>query len=223
MSVFLAVLRKELRVELRTREVIYTSVFFALLLATTFMFSFFQGSETQWQVGPGILWIGLIFVATIAFGRTFERERRDGSIAALRLVPGVHSPLLWGKVCANGIMLLGVEIVLVPAVAMFFRMPLDEIGPGLALLLLLATWGLSALGTVLGAALVGFRMREVLLPLVLFPLIVPLLVGAVSATEAMMREKPEEFWDWTHLMIAFDAIYTVVASWLFRSVIESAE
>jgi len=222
-KLFWAVLRKEIAIELRTREVLHTSVFFALLLATTFMFGFFQGSRTQWEVGPGILWVGLIFAATIAFNRSFAREERDGCIAALRLIPGVRAPLLWGKVVANGLMLIAIEVVLVPAVGLFFHMPLWEILPGLVLLLLIATIGLCALGTVLGAALVSFRLREVLLPLVLFPLIVPLIVASVSATAALVRGNTTEMWDWVGLMVAFDLIYIVVSGWLFSWILEATE
>ena len=223
MRLLWVVLRKELAVELRTREVLHTSVFFALLLATTFMFGFFEGSRSQWEVGPGILWVGLIFAATIAFNRSFAREERDGCIAALRLIPGIRTQLLWGKVLANIVLLFAIEVVLVPAIGLFFHMPLLEILPGLLLLLILATVGLCALGTVLGAALVNFRLREVLLPLVLFPLVVPLLVAAVHATTALVRGDCIEMWDWIRLMVAFDAIYIVISGWLFGWILEATE
>lgn len=220
---FWTVLSKELTVEWRSKEVLYTSVYFALLLATVFMFGFFQGERTVWRVGPGVLWIALAFTATIAFGRSFAREREAGCIAALRLVPGVHTPLFFGKCAANGIMLLVMELVLVPAVGIIFRMSLGTRWLGLIVLLVLGTLGLTVLGTVLGAALVNVRLREMLLPLVLFPLVVPLLVAGVSATQALMEEQLATFWDWMQLMIAFDVIFVVLSSWLFRPVLEATE
>jgi heme exporter protein B len=220
---FWAVLKKELVVEWRTKEVLYTSVFFAVLLATIFMFGFFAGEATIWKVGPGVLWIALAFTGTIAFSRSFAREREAGCMDALRLIPGIHSALLWGKCLSNMILLVVMEAVLVPLVAVVFRLDLGELGTRLALLLALGTIGLSTLGTLLGAALVNIRLRELLLPLVLFPLIVPLLVGGVSGTEALMRESSSSYWDWVKLMAAFDAIYVVLATWLFRTVIEATE
>jgi heme exporter protein CcmB len=220
---FWAVLRKEMMVEWRSKEVLYTSVFFAVLLATIFMFGFQQGSQVVGQVGPGILWIALSFSGTIAFTRTFERERHAGCIAGLRLVPRVHTALFLGKCSANFIMLGLMELVLVPVVGVIFRMPFGAFWAELMLLLVLGTLGLCVLGTVLGAALVNIRLREVLLPLVLFPLIVPLLVAGVSATAALVENDRAAFADWTRLMVAFDVIYTVLSTWLFRAVLEATE
>lgn len=223
LGMFWAVLRKEMMVEWRSREVIYTSTAFAVLLATVFMFGFKQGTGAQVQVGPGILWIALAFAGTISFTRSFERERQAGCIAGLRLVPGIHRPLFAGKTCANIIMLVLMELVLVPIVAAIFEIPVSQFWAELLLLLVLGTLGMGVLGTVLGAALVNIRLREVLLPLVLFPLIVPLLVAGVSATEALVVDDRAAFADWTRLMVAFDAIYTVLSTWLFRSVLEATE
>lgn len=233
MRLFWTVFSKELVIEWRSKEVIYTSLFFAILLATTFMFGFFEGErvqgalagneETYTRLGPGILWIGLIFAATITFSRSFAREAEAGCVQALRLVPGIYTPLFWGKCAANILILLAVECVLVPAVTLFFPMRLGELWLGLAFLMLLGTIGLVTIGTLLSAALVNLRMKEVLMPLVLFPLIVPLLVGAVSATDALVRDNMTQFWDWTRLMLAFDAIYIVVSTWLFRPVMEASE
>ena len=228
LTLLFAVLKKELTVEWRTKEVLYTSLFFAVLLATVFMFGFFEGDRFSRtggyiKLGPGVMWIGLIFAATIGFNRSFSREKESGSLEALRLIPGVHRPLFWGKCCANLIVLGLVEIILVPAVAIFFPMPLFTMLPRLAIVLFLGSVGLVALGTLLSATLVNIRLREVLMPLVLFPLIVPLLVAAVSATEQLILNNLESYWDWTFLMIAFDAIYLVMANWLAVTVLESTE
>jgi heme exporter protein B len=203
--------------------VLYTSIFFAVLLATVFMFGFQQGSRVQAEVGPGILWIALTFAGTIAFSRSFEREREAGCISGLRLVPGIYTPLFFGKCVANILWLGLMELVLVPVVGVVFHLPADTFFAELVLLLLLGTIGLSLLGTVLGAALVKIRLREVLLPLVLFPLVVPLLVAGVSATEALVRDEPAVFADWTRLMVAFDVVYLVLSTWLFRPLLEATE
>lgn len=230
MKLFLAVLQKELTVEWRSKEVILTSAFFAFLLAVVFMFGFFEGerifgdAENEYlKLGPGILWIGMMFSATIIFTRSFEREREAGCMQALRLVPGIHVPLFWGKCAANMVMLAGVALILVPSVAVFFSIPMGRFAVPLAGLLFLGMTGLVTVGTLLSAALVNTRLRGVLMPLVLFPLVIPLLVGAVSATESLVRGQPGELWDWTRLMIAFDAIYIVVSNWLFRTVVEAEE
>jgi len=223
LGMFWAVLRKEMMVEWRSREVLYTSTVFAVLLATVFMFGFKQGTGSAGEVGPGILWIALTYAGTIAFTRSFERERQAGCIAGLRLVPGIHRPLFLGKTSANIIMLALMEMVLVPVVSAVFEIPMGRIWAELILLLALGTIGMGVLGTVLGAALVNIRLREVLLPLVLFPLIVPLLVAGVSATEALVSDDRAAYGDWMRLMVAFDAIYAVLSTWLFRSVLEATE
>lgn len=220
---FWAVLRKELQIEWRTKEVLYTSIFFAVLLATVFMFGFQSGSRIQSEVGPGILWIALTFAGTIAFSRCFEREREAGCISGLRLVPQIYGPLYFGKCVANILWMGLMELVLVPVVGVVFHLPADEFLGELLLLLTLGTVGLSLLGTVLGAALVKIRLREVLLPLVLFPLVVPLLVAGVSATEALVQDQRAVFADWTRLMVAFDVIYLVLSTWLFRPLLEATE
>lgn len=231
MRLFLTVLRKELTIEWRSKEVILTSTFFAFLLATTFMFGFFDGEQAQSaaqgagysKIGPGILWIGLMFAATIVFNRSFSREQHSGCMEGLRLVPGIHTPLFLGKCVANIVFLFAVEIILVPSVALFFSIPLGRIWAQLLLLLSLGTIGLVMVGTLLSAVLASIRLRAVLMPLVLFPLVLPILVGAVSATEALVRESPAEYWDWTRLMVAFDVVFIVVSNWLFRPIVEATE
>lgn len=231
MKLFVTVLKKELTVEWRSKEVILTSTFFAFLLATTFMFGFFEGERIQSganagvyaKIGPGILWIGLMFAATIVFTRSFAREQQARCIEALRLVPGIHTPLFLGKCAANIVFLFVVELILVPSVALFFAIPLAQIWAHLLLLLSLGTIGLVMVGTLLSAVLASIRLRAVLMPLVLFPLVLPILIGAVSATEALVRESMHEFWDWTFLMLAFDVVFAVLSNWLFRPVLEASE
>lgn len=239
---FWTILKKELTVEWRSKEVLYTSLFFAVVLATIFMFGFFEQAgapleevavnpeqpaerctPNRAQPGPGILWIALCFSATIAFSRSFSRERESGSLNALRMVPGIYNPLLMAKCAANIAFVVLVELVLIPLVAVVFQMEIGSAWPSLVLVLVLGTSGLCILGTVLGAALVHLRLGDVLLPLVLFPLVIPLLVAGASATTALMQGNWSVYWDWTGLMVAFDAIYTVLSLWLFKPVVEGSQ
>jgi heme exporter protein B len=223
MAMFWTIFHKELRVEWRSREVWFNGLFFALLLATLFMFGFYRDQTTAWQAGPGALWVSLVFLSNTAFGRTFSRERESGCLAALRLVPGIHGPLFWAKWASTMFTMVLLEILLVPLLSMTFHMPLLTIGPSLLLPLLLATAGMCALGTVLSAALASFRLKEVLLPLVLFPLLIPLLVAGVKATGAVLEDNFPELWDWVRLLVAFDVIFVVLSRALFRSVLEASD
>ena len=239
---FWTILKKELTIEWRSKEVLYTSLFFAVVLATIFMFGFFEQTDAtlensganlgqqgdqrvlnRAQPGPGILWIALCFSSTIAFGRSFSRERESGSLSALRMVPGIYFPLLMAKCVANIAFVVLVELVLIPLIVVVFHMEIGTAWPNLVLVLVLGTSGLCMLGTVLGAALVHLRLGDVLLPLVLFPLIIPLLLAGSSATTALMQEKWSVYWDWTGLMVAFDAIYVVLSIWLFKPVLEGSQ
>ncbi|MBN1946164.1 MAG: heme exporter protein CcmB [Bradymonadales bacterium] len=217
------ILTKEIRVEWRSREVWFTGVFFSLLLAVLFLFGLATDAQGSRGVGPGVLWIGVVFLASIAFGRSFVREHETRCLDALRLVPSVCGPLFWGKCLGNGLVLFSMELVLVWLVAAIFPLPGWSLWPALLWVLLLGTLGLCSLGTVISAALARFRLREVLLPLVLYPLIIPLLIGGVKATGALVEGEMSAYWDWANLVVAFDAVFLVLSRWLFGKVIEAVE
>jgi len=215
------VVGKDLLLELRTREVLWTAGLFSVVLVTLFVFSGFETAAIARGAAPGVLWVSLAFVGTLVFTRTFQREKESRVLDGLLLVPGAVDALFVGKLTVNVLLLAALEVVLVPMVVTTFRV--EVFAPGaMATALLLGTLGYCALGTVLSASLASVKLREVLLPLVLFPLAIPLFVAGVRATHAAtVAEGGAE--SWLGLMVAMDALYLVLASWLFRQAVDHGE
>jgi heme exporter protein CcmB len=216
-------LLKDARIELRTRETILTSALFALVLVTLFVFSGFEEQAISRRAAPGVLWVSIAFTGSLIFSRTFQREREDRALGGLILVPDIAGPLYAAKLALNVVLLGVLEVLLVPAVLIVLRAgPGDGLG-ALAATLALGTLGLSALGTVLAAALATVRLREVLLPIVLYPLAIPLLVAGVQATRAIISGEPEGVGDWLVLMAAFDVLFVALGRWLFGEALDAGE
>lgn len=212
---------KDIRVELRTREVLSTALLFAVVLVVLFVFSGFSEISVMQEAAPGVLWVSFAFLGTLVFGRTFQREREERAIAGLLLVPGVLDGLFFAKLGVNLVLLSIVESLLVPAVALTFRVELlPVLGPFVGVLAL-ATLGYATLGTVLSAALASVRLREVILPLVLYPLILPLMVCGVSATAALLREGPDAvIAPYVQVLLAFDVMFLALSRWLFGEAVD---
>lgn len=216
-----AILGKDLRVELRTREILYTAVLFSAVLVTLFVFSGFETAALVTGAAPGVMWVSIAFVGTLVFSRTFQRERDEGAIEGLLLVPGIIDALYLAKLTFNLLLLGLIEAVLVPLVVITFRMEVEQ--PGLLVeALALGTLGFCALGTVLAAALASVKLREVLLPLVLYPLCIPLLVAGVRST-SLIASGDSEVGQWFGLMLAFDALFIALGRWLFGEAVDSGE
>ena len=215
----IAIVRKDLRVELRTREVLYTATLFALFLVTVFVFSGFSEVALMRDAAPGVLWVSVAFVGTLVFGRTFQREREERAVAGLLMVPGILDALFLGKLVVNVLLLGLVELLLVPAVALTFRVDLLPIALPLFVVLGLGTLGYATLGTVLAAALASVRLREVIMPLVLYPLCLPLLLAGVQATASLVRTGSVPM-GWLGVLVAFDLLFLVLARWLFGEALD---
>lgn len=218
-----ALLSKDLRIELRTREVLYTSLLFAIVLVTVFLFSGFGETADVRRAAPGVLWVCIAFVGTLVFGRTFQREREQRAVLGLLLAPNAVGPLFTAKLAVNVLLLGSVELLLLPIVAVVFRLDISAILGPLVGLLLAGTLGFCALGTVLAAALSTLRLREVLMPIVLFPICLPLLLCGVKGTSALVETgTTADALPWLAIMVAFDALFLVLARWLFAEALDGA-
>ena len=215
------VVAKDLLLELRTREVLWTAGLFSVVLVTLFVFSGFETAAIARGAAPGVLWVSLAFVGTLVFTRTFQREKESRVLDGLLLVPGAVDALFVGKLIVNVLLLMALQVVLVPMVVATFRVQLQAPAV-LASALLLGTLGYCALGTVLSAALASVKLREVLLPLVLFPMAIPLFVAGVRATHSATVAGGDGQ-GWIGLMAAIDVLYLVLASWLFRQAVDHGE
>ncbi len=178
----LVVFRKDLAIELATREIVTTAGFFAALVAIMASVAFATGPETTTRVAPGALWLAIAFATVLALGRSWQREREESALVGLLVSPVPRAAIWAGKAAGLLVFVLAVEIVVLPLVALFFHVDLPPVFGPLAVVLLLGTVGVVATGTLFGAMTVRTRARELLLATVLFPLISPALLSSVSAT-----------------------------------------
>ena len=178
-------LAKELRVEFRTRELLSATIVFALVVVVLFSFAFDPTAAESRRYGPGLLWISFLFAGSLMLNPSFARERTNDTIDALRMAPISPFAILSAKMLANFIFMSLVEVVLVPVFSVLYNVSLSGIVCRLVLVLALGTIGLTVTGTVFSAISSHARLRELLLPLLLLPILTPLLIGAVEATASL--------------------------------------
>jgi heme exporter protein B len=203
----LAVCGKDLRIELRTREIVTTAGFFAALVAIMASVAFYSGSVTTTRVAPGAIWLAVAFASVLALGRTWQRERDDGALLALLVSPAPRAAIFAGKAIGVALFVAMVECVVVPVVALLFHVDLGNVILPLSLVLFVATIGIAATGTLFGAMTVRTRARDLVLATVLFPLLSPTLVCGVAATREIFALAPfEEIRDYLVLLGTFDFV-----------------
>jgi heme exporter protein B len=206
-------LAKELRLEFRTRELLNATVVFALIVVVLFSFAFDPTVADSRRYGPGLLWIAFLFAGSLMLHPSFAREQSNDTLDALRMAPVSSFAILLGKMLANFIFLSLAEVVLVPVFAVLYNVSLAGIVGRLILVLVLGTFGLIVTGTVFSAISAHARMRELLLPLLLLPILAPLLVAAVEATASLLSEQPALDRAWLAFLAGFDIVF-LTASWL---------
>ena len=207
---------KDLRVESRSRELVFTTLYFALTSVLVFAFSFVQVDGTV-PVGAaaGILWVTLAFSGTIALTRTFEREREHDTLRGLLLSPAPRTAVYLGKLFGVVLLLLAIQALIVPLTGLFFQAPIGRSPAWLMAMLVTGALGFAAVGTLFAAMLVRARSRDVLLPLVLFPIIVPVIIAGVRGTNALFLPEPDFAMArlWLAMLISFDAVFVSLALW----------
>jgi heme exporter protein B len=223
-----AIIRKDLRRELRTGETLVTTTSFSVLLMVIFTFAFYQNEETVAFVFPGILWVAVVFAGMLAIGRSFAQEKESGCLRALALVPGTHTSLYCGKLAINLLFMAVFEAVLVPLLALAFNVSLGQNLGWYLLILGGGTIGFAALGTLISAMLVHSQLKDVLLPIVLFPLVVPLIIAGVKSTALLLGgdvggSDIDAIWGWVKVMLAIDGVFVIGSLLLFRWVLSAIE
>jgi len=214
----LLILRKDVTIEVKSREVLYTTLFFAVSAILIFSFGLVKEGQAPPDAAAAILWIAIAFAGTLALGRTFERERYGETLRALLLAPGPRPALYVGKLLGM-LALLGIaELLLVPLIAFLFQAAL--ISRPLLLFALLAggTTGFCAVGTLFAAMLVRVRSRDVLLPIVLYPITIPVIIAGVRGTAALLAAPPDEATAvmWIGILLAFDTVFVTLSLWTFE-------
>lgn len=214
-----ALLWKDLLIELRTRDAFASMLVFGVLSLTVFNFAFELRADSVALVAPGVLWVSILFAGTLGLGRSFSHERERGSMEGLLLCPVDRSSIYVAKLLANIVFIVAAEVVLVPVFGSFFDVSILK--PGIVAVIILGTIGFAAVGTVFAAMAVNTRAREVMLPILLLPILLPLIIASVKATGLLIDGEPwSATWSWVNLLIVFDVVYLVVSFLVFEYVIE---
>ena len=212
------VLKKDAAIEAKSWEVLTTTLFFAVSCVLIFAFAFVKEGRPVDDAAAGILWIAIAFSGTLALGRTFERERYGETLRALLLAPAPRAALYVGKLLGMLVLLAVAEALLVPMIALLFQATLFSRPVLLAGLLAGGTIGFSAVGTLFAAMLVRARSRDVLLPVLLYPIIIPVIIAGVRGTAALLGAEPDEPTAimWIGILAAFDTVFVTLALWTFE-------
>jgi heme exporter protein B len=207
-------LGKELRAELRSRELVTTTVVFILLVVVLFSFTFDPSSAESRRFGPGLLWLAFLFAASLMLQTCFVREQTNDTLSALRLCAEDPFSIFLAKLAANTLFLLLTELLLLPVFAILYNVPILRVWPSLVLVLFAGSLGVCVTGTAMAAISAQARMRELLLPLLLLPLLTPVLIASTEATAALLAEEPTLRLDALGILAAFDGVF-LTALWLF--------
>ena len=214
------VTRKDILIETRTREILFTTTFFALACVLVFAFGFVKEGRPVQDAAAGILWIAIAFSGTLALGRAFERERQGETLRALLISPIDRPALYVGKLLGIVILLAAVEVLIVPLVGLMFQAPLFAHPLLLLGLLAAGTVGFAAVGTLFAAMLVRARSRDVMLPVLLYPITVPVIIAGVRGTAALLQPDADEPMAraWLSMLVFFDVVFVTLALWTFEPV-----
>jgi heme exporter protein CcmB len=212
---------KDLRIELRNKEIVLTMIFFATLLVVIYAFAFPRDIRAIRGAVPGMLWVALAFTGTIALGRAFDRERENDTMRALLLSPVPRLAVFLGKAAAMAALIVAVALVAVPLLTIWLNAPLLDHPGELALIVSLGIVGISIVGSVFAATLLKVRSRDVLLPVILYPLLIPLFVAGTKTTGALVAEIPNltMAWYWIKFLAVYDAAFLVLSLWVFESLV----
>lgn len=213
------ILWKDILSELRTRDIATSVLVFALLVIVVFNFAFEPGTEQMEMVAPGILWVSFTFAGVLSFGRSFVQEKEKDCLEGLMLCPIDREVIYLGKMLGSLIFMLVVEAIVFPIFLLLFDLPL--FAPMLGLIAILATVGFVSVGTLFSAMAVNTRAREVMLPILFFPIVTPVIIAAVKASGLVLEDGLwSDISSWLLILAAFDIIFLIVSALVFGFIIE---
>jgi len=208
---------KDLKIEWRTREIVFTTGLFGVLVIIISSLSFYLNRNLSVRVAPGVLWVAIAFCGVLSMSRSWARERENDAVRGLLLSPVPRPAIFLGKWLSGMLLLIAIELVLVPLVAFFFHLDLTPIWGRLSLVILLGSAGFLAAGTLFSALSVRSRARDLMLSVIIFPLIAPALLSAVVATREVFAGAPlGETLEWLRVLAAFDLIFLAGGYLLFE-------
>jgi heme exporter protein B len=212
---------KDVTVELRARERVTAMLFFAALVLFIFNFALGPDRDRLAEVAPGLLWLAFLFTGMLGLGRSFQAERENECFEELLLTPGDRESIYFGKLAGNVLFMCMAEAMILPLFGILYNLDIWRHIPALALIAFLGTVGFSTIGTLLAAMTAHLRAREVMLPLLLLPLTVPVVLGSVRATDAILGGGGlADVSHWVKLLVGFDVVFLVVCPLAFEFVLE---
>ncbi|MDQ3068098.1 MAG: heme exporter protein CcmB [Acidobacteriota bacterium] len=215
--------RKDFTIEARSREILATAAFFAVACVLVFSFSLVTDGRAPDGVAAGVFWVGVAFSGTLSLGRLFERERAHDTLRTLLLAPIERPAVYLGKLLAVVMLMSAIAALLLPLTGLLFDQAITAAAPALAAVMGLGILGFAAVGTLFAAMLGRSRSRDVLLPVLLYPMTVPVLIAGVRATAALLEPAGPDWVTartWMGVMAAFDAVFLTLALWTFEAVME---
>ena len=212
---------KDLRAEMRTKEAINASLAFALVILLLFSFAFDPSEEQTRAISGGLLWIVFAFAGTLMLNRSFARELPNDCLDALVASPVSGAAIFLGKALANFVLVMAVEAVSLPVFGIFYNVRWTAQFWPLLMVLVLGTWGLTVIGTVFSALTVNIRLREVMLPLLVYPILIPALMAAMQLTTQLIAGQPIDAGAevWLRLLVGFDLVFTTLSLILMETVL----
>jgi heme exporter protein B len=207
----LAIAAKDLRSEIRGKEAVNASVSFALVILLLFSFAFDLEPEQTRDIAAGLLWMVFAFAGTLILNRSFARELVNDCLDALLASPVSGAQLFFGKCLANYVLIVIVECISLPVFVIFYNVRLQRLGL-LFLVMLLGTWGITVIGTLFSAMTVNLRLRELMLPTLIYPMLIPALVGAIELSRVFINGGSlAENFIWFRILVAFNVIFTILS------------
>ena len=212
---------KDLKAEFRTKEAINASLSFALVILLLFSFAFDPTAEQTREISGGLLWIVFVFAGALILNRSFARELANDCLDALISSPLPGAALFLGKCVANLVLLTAVELVCLPVFGVFYNVRWTRQFWPLMLVVVLGTWGITVVGTMFSALTVNLRLRELMLPTLVYPVLIPALMAAIQLTTPLIAGQPltGDLYNWLKLLIGFDVIFTALALGLIDTVL----
>ncbi len=205
--------------ELRTREMVSSMLTFSVLVIVVFNFAFQLRASDVRLVAPGMLWVTITFAGTLGLGRLLAIEQDKGCLDGLLLAPVDRSAIYLGKMLGNVLFMMAVEVIILPLFVVLFNLPF--IRAEIVLVVMLGTLGFAGVGTLLSAIAVNTRAREVMLPILLFPVALPAIIAAVKATAGVVDGLSFAEWrQWLNVLVAFDVILVTVSMLTFDFIVE---
>jgi heme exporter protein B len=220
-SYALAIARKDLAIEFRTKESLNAAGAFSIVILLLFSFAFDPASDTIAELAGGLLWMVFAFAGALIFNRGFARELPNECLDALMASPLPAASLLVGKAMASLVLLIIVEFVSLLVFGIFYNMNWWKHGLELFVVLVLTTWGIAIVGAVFGALTVNLRLRELMLPVLIYPLLIPLLMAAIELTSALLNNEPltADVLIWGRVLLVFDIVFTGLSVLLAEAIL----